>query len=212
MPPDECDGLALRWLRYAAQKCDRIPDNGELRRLINWAAASNGSHTTASPMTANHARKAVGSSFVGPPGHRHRQTSRNHHLGPNREELRRCHRCAARGARNARPRTLLDHWAEYAGVADPWVCHGSNERFWTRRLSEMRQWAHCHAQIVPSPMRGPIWADYRGTPKEHSLDGTGRRLFLVIELISPLSLPPRKPTIWAPLIKSCEGKGRASST
>src|SRR5271166_5439962 len=37
MPPDECPGLALRWLREAGDRCDRVPDDDELERLLEWA-------------------------------------------------------------------------------------------------------------------------------------------------------------------------------
>ena len=39
MPPDECPGLAFYWLRQAADKCDRGPDDNELDRLLSWATA-----------------------------------------------------------------------------------------------------------------------------------------------------------------------------
>ena len=39
MPPLECPGLAFHWLRYAANKCDRVPDDAELKRLLGWADA-----------------------------------------------------------------------------------------------------------------------------------------------------------------------------
>jgi hypothetical protein len=34
MPPDECEGLAFYWLRQAADRCDRVPDDAELDRLL----------------------------------------------------------------------------------------------------------------------------------------------------------------------------------
>jgi hypothetical protein len=37
VPPAECPGLALYWLRFAADRCDRVPDDAELNRLLSWA-------------------------------------------------------------------------------------------------------------------------------------------------------------------------------
>ena len=128
--------------------------------------------------------------------------------GPTREELREISPVRCWDSKKPQTATLLDRWAGYAGVADPWVCHGSNDLFWTRRLSGMRQWAHCHAQIVPSPMRSQYGRTIEGHLSEHSLDGTGPRLFLVVEFDFAPVTAARKPTIWAPLIKSCEEKGR----
>ncbi len=128
--------------------------------------------------------------------------------GPTREELREMSPVRCGDGKERKTATLLGRWAEYAGVADPWVCHGSNERFWTRRLAEMRQWAHCHAQIVPSPMRSQYGRTIEGRLSEHSLDGTGPRLFLVVEFDFAPVTAGGKPTIWAPLIKGCEERGR----
>ena len=37
MPPEENPGLAFEWLKEAAEKCDRVPDDAELKRLLSWA-------------------------------------------------------------------------------------------------------------------------------------------------------------------------------
>ena len=176
-----------------------IPDDSELRRLINWAAARNGQpgeegredHLSGNPVIdINRLYEIIVS-------------------GPTREELRGMSPVRCWDSKEHQTATLLDHWAGYAGLADPWICHGSNDRFWTRRLSGMRQWAHCHAQIVPSPMRSQYGRTIEGHLSEHSLDGTGPRLFLVVEFDFALISATRKPTIWASLIKDCEEKGRS---
>ena len=199
MPPNECEGLALRWLRHAALKCDRIPDDSELRRLINWAAARNGQpgeegredHLSGNPVIdINRLYEIIVS-------------------GPTREELRGMSPVRCWDSKEHQTATLLDHWAEYAGVADPWVCHGSNGRFRTRRFSDMREMSHSHAQIVPSPTRSRYGRTIEGHMSEHSLDGTGPRLFLVVEFDFTPVTAAGKPTIWSPLIDRCEEKGRS---
>ncbi len=42
MPPEKNPGLALKWLKEAAEKCDRVPDDAELKRLLSWAGAKIG--------------------------------------------------------------------------------------------------------------------------------------------------------------------------
>jgi hypothetical protein len=198
MPPDECEGLALRWLRHAAQKCDRIPDDGELRRLISWGAAKSGR-----PYDEGQEAYLSGTPVINT-NHLHEIIS-----GPTREELREMSPVRDWDDKERQTATLLDRWAGYAGVADPWVCHGADDRFWTRRLSGMQQGAHCHAQVVPSPMRSQYGRTIEGHLSEHSLDGTGPRLFLVVEFDFAMVNAAHKPTIWAPLIKGCEEKGRS---
>ena len=48
---------------------------------------------------------------------------------------------------------VLDTWGRYAGQADPFVCFGADDRFWTRPKSAVSRILFVHAQIVPSPMR-----------------------------------------------------------
>ena len=129
--------------------------------------------------------------------------------GPTREELRKVSPLRCWDSKERQTATLLDQWAEYAGVADPWVCHGADDRFWSRRLSEMRQWSHSHAQVVPSPMRSQYGRTVEGHLSEHSLDGTGPRLFLVVEFDFAKVTAARKPTVWASLIDRCEEQGRS---
>jgi hypothetical protein len=72
---------------------------------------------------------------------------------------------------------ILDAWAQYSGTDNPWVCYGSKDHFFTRRLADMRDRAHVFEQIVPSPMRDQYGQTVDGHMSQHSLDGTGPRLF-----------------------------------
>ena len=57
-------------------------------------------------------------------------------------------------------------------------------------------------------MRAQRGRTIEGRLSQHSLDGTGPRLFLVTEFDFVPVNSRRKPTIWAPLIKACAEKGR----
>jgi hypothetical protein len=129
--------------------------------------------------------------------------------GPTRAELREMspERCWDTRRRNTA--RILDVWSAYAGAPNPWVCFGADDCFSTRPLSEMRGWAHSHPQIVPSPMRSQYGRTAEGRWSEHSLDGTGPRLFLVVEFDFAAVNARRQPTVWAPLIKACADRGRS---
>ena len=98
-------------------------------------------------------------------------------------------------------------WAGYARDPDPWVCHGRKDRFYTQRLAAMTGRAHVFEQIVP--MRDQWGKTVEGHLSQHSLDGTGPRMFLVTEFDFVPVNARREPTIWAPLIKACSEKGRS---
>jgi hypothetical protein len=99
---------------------------------------------------------------------------------------------------------VLRDWAEYAQQSDPWVCFGSRELFWTRRLSAVAQILHAHEQIVPSRMKAQFGQTADGRLSEHSKEATGDRLFLVVEFDFAKLTPKGKPTIWSPLLERCE--------
>ena len=76
---------------------------------------------------------------------------------------------------------ILDAWAGYARHLNHWVCYGSKDNFYTRRLVDMRDRASAYEQIVPSPMRAQKGLTIDGRPSQHTLDNTGPRLCLVAE-------------------------------
>jgi hypothetical protein len=197
MPLDECPDLAFYWLRVAADKCDRVPDDAELARLLSWACARTGNQEGA--MEAHSpSQPAIDIDGL-------------YELiikGPTLEEFRELSQARLYDTRERNTPQILDAWAQYSGNPDPWVCFGADDRFFTRRLAEMRDRAHIFAQIVPSPMRAQYGQTVNGYPSQHSLDGTGPRLFLVTEFdFAPVN-KRRQPTVWAPLIKACAEKGR----
>jgi hypothetical protein len=185
---------AFRWLKDAAQRCDRTPDDEELRRMVGWAGTMDGQpgdHPRRAPINLEAMHDIIVS-------------------GVSRDDLREMspQRCwdTMRGRNTAR---ILEAWAAYAGDPDPWVCHGANDQPMTRRLSAMRAWAHSHAQIVPSPMAAPHGRTREGHLSEHSLEATGPRLFLIAEFDFVPANAQRKPTIWKPLIEACAQRGRS---
>jgi hypothetical protein len=103
---------------------------------------------------------------------------------------------------------ILDAWARYARRLDPWVCYGSKDCFYTRRLDVMRGRASAYEQIVPSPMRAQYGLTIDGRRSQHTLAATGPRLFLVAEFDFVAVNKQRKPTIWADLITRCKAAGR----
>ena len=196
----ECDGQAERWLYHAAQHCDREVDDGELDRLLCWAEAS----------------------FLGDDPER-QQSCGMARQQPPPADLEEIYRIAERGPRLAEYRTsspirlydtprrntelVLEAWAQYAGLADPLICFGSRDAFWTRPKSTIGHLLHIHEQIVPSPMRAMHGLTVDGRWSEHTKDGTGERLFLVVEFDFAKLTPRGKPTIWAALVERCEAAG-----
>jgi hypothetical protein len=196
MPADECPGLALQWLRVAASKCDRVPDDAELKRLIAWATARAGAPLE--PGGCPNSQTVI-------------EIDRLYEIiiaGPTRDDFREMSPECCWDSKQRNTARILDAWGRYAGEPNPWVCHGSRDRFYTRRLSDMRGWAHVFEQIVPSPMRSRYGLTVDGRESQHSLDATGPRLFLVIEFDFAPVTPQHKPTIWAPLITACAAKDR----
>jgi hypothetical protein len=186
-----------RWLLHAAQLCDRDVDEAEVDRLIIWAAALCG-------------REGSGNVSL-------RET-----LPPApKADLEEIYRLAAAGPRLAEYRAasppqlcgsrktdhILDAWGRYAGEADPWICFGADDRFWTRQHSHVRGIMHVQAQIVPSPMQGRFGLTQAGYPSEHSKEGTGERAFLVTEFDFTKLTPKGQPTICVPLLERCEEAG-----
>jgi hypothetical protein len=197
MPPAECPSLAFYWLRYAANQCDRVPGDAELKRLIAWAENKEASTST-------------GDGYV-PGGAPSIDIDRLYHLivnGPTHAEFRESSPVRLYDTKERNTAQILDMWAGYARDSDPWVCHGSKDCFYTQHLSAMRARAHIFEQIVPSPMCDQWGKTVKGHLSQHSLDGTGPRLFLVIEFDFVPVNARREPTIWAPLIKACAEKGR----
>jgi hypothetical protein len=198
----EHEGGARRWLSYAAQRCDRDLDDGEVDRLLLWAEGLFGSTETVKT----------------PNGHSKRVERKTPRPQVDFEEI---YRIAAEGPRLAQYRLssprfmrgsrktdeVLAAWARYCGQEDPLVCFGADDRFCTRPLRAVRGILHVHAQIVPSPMRARVGLTADGRWSEHSKDGTGERMFLVTEFDFTKTTPKGKPTIWGPLLDRCEGAG-----
>ena len=198
MPPDECPDLAFYWLRVAADKCDRVPDDAELKRLLTWANAR----------TGNQDGSAGGYS----PSQPVIDLDQLYELiiaGPTRDQFRELSPVRLYDTKQRSTPAIFDEWGRYSGTDNPWICYGSKDYFFTRRLGEMRSRAHVFEQIVPSPMRDQYGQTVDGHPSQHSLDGTGPRLFLVTEFDFVPVNNKREPTIWAPLIKRCQDKGRS---
>jgi hypothetical protein len=195
MPLDECEGLAFKWLRVAADKCDRQPDDAELDRLLAWAdgrqnaPGTGGAYLQKVQIDIDYLYELI-------------------IAGPTRNEFRDLSPVRLYDTRERNTAAILDNWAQYSGLSNPWVCYGSKERFYTRRLDHMRARAHVFEQIVPSPMRDQHGLTVDGRQSQHTLEGTGRRVFLVIEFdFAPVN-NKREPTIWKPLIEACKQKGR----
>jgi hypothetical protein len=196
----EHEGAAERWLRHAAQYCDRHVPDGEIDRLLIWAESLFGEHGA-----------TKGTSHG---------TSVNSRPQPDLEEI---YTIAANGRwleqlRESSPERLycttsrntdavFDAWGRYASQADPLICFGADDRFWTRQHSTVRGILHVHAQIVPSPMRAERGMTQAGYLSEHSKDGTGERTFIVIEFDFTKTTPRGKPTIWVPLLERTEALG-----
>jgi hypothetical protein len=193
----EHPGDAKRWLTHAAQYCDRDVPDGEVARLLVWAESLFG---------GDHKRPADAA---------HEPVERP------QVDLEAIYQVACQGPRLAEYRgaspvkfsperntaMMLEAWAAYAGQSDPWICFGSRDCFWTRRLSTVREFLYVHEQMVPSPMKAQFGFTADGRLSEHSKDGTGQRLFLVIEFDFSKLTPKGKPTIWVPLLERCETEG-----
>jgi hypothetical protein len=196
---DEHEGEAERWLKHAAQHCDRDVDDGEIDRLLIWAEGLFGS-----PECSGRKRTQSGYSGSRP-----------------QVDLDEIYQIAAKGTRLVQYREsspcrfygerktdeVLYAWGRYAGQADPLICFGAQDRFWTRAHSAVRGILHVHAQIVPSPMKALRGMTAAGYPSEHSKDGTGERIILVAEFDFSKLTPKGKPTIWVPLLERCEAGG-----
>lgn len=197
MPVDQCPGLALRWLREAASKCDRVPDDGELMRLISWASGI---------IQFDDDYCGVSNAPSKPDLDRIYELVVN---GPHRQEFRELSPVAIFDANGSAATNIVNEWAAYSGIDDPWVCYGSRDRFYTRRLSYMREAARMFEQIVPSVMKCQYGktktAD--GHLSQHSLDNTAERLCYVAEFDFTPVTKKREPSVWAPLIKACAEKG-----
>lgn len=196
----EHPGQAERWLYYAAQNCDRNVPDGEVDRLLIWAAAFFGTGSN------NKTLNGCGNSKPAA-----------------QADLEEIYSIAAKGPRlteyrESSPRRLYDSpvrqtdnvlraWARYAGQVDPLICFGADDRFWTRPYSAIRGILYVHAQIVPSPMRALRGMTQDGHWSQHTKDGTGERSFLVTEFDFTKLTPKGKPSIWAPLLERCEAAG-----
>jgi hypothetical protein len=196
MPPDKNPGLADKWLKEAAERCDRVPDDSELKRLLSWACGVQGQNKGEQHLQCGPVKVDLDRIFELVIS------------GPHRSEYRELSPTKLYEAKERQTAGVLDVWARYSGIDDPWVCYGSDDQFWTNRLSFMRADARIFAQVVPSPMRRQYGrAIDDGHLSHHTLDGTGPRLFLVTEFdFSPVTRQ-RKPSAWAPLIKRCADRG-----
>jgi hypothetical protein len=194
----EQPGGAERWPRHAAALCDRSVSDGGIDRLLGWAECMLGQE--------------------------HEHAERTHaHPSRSRPDLDEIYNIAVSGLsleqfRASSPRrlydspkrqtiTVLQDWARYCNEADPLICFGADDRFWTRPFNAVKNLLHIHAQIVPSPMRAQYGMAQGGYPSEHTKDGTGERAFAVLEFDFAKTTPKGKPTIWAPLLEQCEAEG-----
>jgi hypothetical protein len=194
----EHPGGAERWLRHAATLCDRHVPEGEIDRLLIWAEGLFGKHGTTKP----------GAQETSPGSRAQVDLEQIYTVavnGPRLEGLRASSPGQLCGSRKTDQ--VLDAWGRYAGIADPLICFGSDDRFWTRPHSAVRGILHVHAQVVPSPMRAQYGMTQGGYPSQHSKDGTGERMFLVTEFDFTKTTPKGQPTIWAPLLERTEARG-----
>ena len=209
----EHEGEAGRWLHDAAQRCARDVPNGEVARLLAWAEARFGNGNTTSPSFFQKTYDTTGVSSGSPSS----ATTNS----PNLDEIFSIASAGSGlvGLRDSSPLRLslsklrdtqcvLEQWARYAKEDDPWICFGCNAKFYTRRLSACyRRILPCHQLMVPSPMKAQRAHTAEGRWSEHSLEGTGSRIFLVIEFDFSRLTPSGKPTIWVPLLDRCEAAG-----
>jgi hypothetical protein len=195
----EHEGAAERWLKHAAALCEREVSDSEVDRLLIWAEGLFGKHGTAKEVSH-------GTSAEGRPQVDLEELYAIALAGPRLEEYREgSPQQLCGGARKTDE--VLSGWARYAGHADPLICFGADDRFWTRPHSVVRGILHVHAQIVPSPMRASQGLTADGRWSEHTKDATGERMFLVIEFDFTKSTPKGKATVWASLLERCERAG-----
>jgi hypothetical protein len=194
----EHEGAAERWLRHAAAMCDREVSEGEIDRLLIWAEGLFGKHGRAEGVSH-------GTSAADRPQVDLEELYAIALAGPRLKEYREGSPQQLCGARKTDE--ILDAWGRYAGQADPLICFGADDRFWTRRRSGVRGILHVHAQIVPSPMRALRGLTADGRWSEHTLEATGDRMFLVVEFDFTKTTPKGQPTIWGPLLERCEQAG-----
>jgi hypothetical protein len=197
----EHQGAAKRWLKHAAERCDRDYDEAEVDRLLTWAESLFGGTPGQGICTRERlmesARPQVDLDAI-------YEVARNGLCVAGLEAMSLgCHSIM----RDRYTAKVLAQWAAYSGCSDPWVCFGSRDQFWTRRLSRVAELLHAHEQIVPSPMKAQLGLTADGRMSEHSKEGTGERLFLVVEFDFARLSPKGKPTVWAPLIDRCEAAG-----
>ena len=197
----EHDGEAERWLRHAALRCARDVDEGEVDRLLVWAEGRFG-HAEAASTT-----RVKGASTCGRPQVDLEQICQIALRGPRLAEYREGSPERLCGSSSRNTEEILQAWSCYAGELDPWISFGSRDQFWTRRFSAVRDLLHVHEQIVPSPMKARFGKTADGHWSEHSKEGTGERMFLVVEFDFAKVSPKGKPTIWRPLLEQCESSG-----
>jgi hypothetical protein len=195
----EHPGGAERWLYHAAQLCDRDVDDTELDRLLLWASAIFGDGTSGST-TSNWQR-------VAPPPVDLEKIYQIAIAGPRLVQYRESSPVQLHSAKERNTVHVLEAWARYADQINPWICFGSRDSFQTRRLSRCESLLYAHEQVVPSPMKAQFGRTADGRLSEHTLDGTGPRIFLVAEFDFARLTPRGKPTIWVPLLDRCEAAG-----
>jgi hypothetical protein len=199
----EHEGGAERWLSYAAQHCDRSVPEGELTRLLVWAEAIVAGSGQAHPSSKRNAPQAKPTADL---DEMYEIIRRGPGLAEYQESSpERLYDCPERQTDR-----VIEQWTSYTGQGDPFICFGADDRFWTRRRSEVGTGIlQCHAQIVPSPMRDRYGKTADGHLSQHSKEGVGDRCFLVCEFDFSKLTPKGKPTIWGPLIERCEASGRS---
>jgi hypothetical protein len=201
----EHEGAAERWLRYAAARCDRTIDDGEVARLLAWAEARFGGNGTDD--TAKRVPSGLANSNPHPPERDHDEIFSIAERGPRLVEYRESSPVRLSGTPKRDTERVLRAWADYAREPDPWVCFGAADRFWTRRLSDCGSVLSWHEQIVPTPMTGQNGLTADGHRSEHALSAVGDRMFLVVEFDFTRLTSNGKPTSWGPLLDRCEAAG-----
>jgi hypothetical protein len=211
----EHEGEAERWLYHAACHCDRDVDDDELDRLLSWAEARFGNGDIGTSGTDSTVKRSSGKYIkAARPAARPvvpdlDEIFRIAEHGPNLEQYRASSPVQLSRGGPRHTERVLRQWAHYAIETDPWVCFGSDDCFWTRRLSDCHNVLHMHEQIVASPPRVQRGLTLQRPPRlsEHSLAAMGERTFLVCEFDFAPVTPRGKPTIWAPLLDRCEAVG-----
>ena len=196
----EHSGEAHHWLCYAAQSCDRNVPQDEIDRLLSWAQGLFGQGAVVSEGTR---RDAASSRSQQPDLDEIYAIASN---GPDLADYRASSPQRLYDSPQRQTVAVLQDWSRYCGQDDPLICFGADDRFWTRPFSTVKNLLHVHAQIVPSPMRAQRAMTQSGTLSEHSKDGTGERMFIVLEFDFTKTTPKNKPTIWAPLLERCESE------